>query len=142
MDELFKVLSSSARLDKGKRNKKKRQRDEEQRTTDEGSEVRPVFHQNEVSTRATPSRDRTGKRDNSASKRETVHKEQMAAFRRSMSIKVTNKQDPDLPDPISKFDELEAPSWWKGKRSDAATTTGPESRPRLAAHEHHHMYQP
>jgi ATP-dependent RNA helicase DDX52/ROK1 len=113
MDELFKVLSSSARLDKGKR-KKKRQRDEERIDEDNDSEIH--VHQNEVSTRATPSRDRTGKRDMSESKRETVHKEQIAAFRRSMSIRVTNKQDPNLPDPISKFDELEAPSWWRGKR--------------------------
>ena len=76
------------------------------------------FHQNEVSTRATPSRDRTGKRDTSESKRQAVHKEEMAAFRRSMSIRIANKQDPDLPDPISKFDELEAPSWWRGKGDD------------------------
>ena len=113
MDELFKVLSSSARLDKGKR-KKKRQREEER--IDEDSDDEPHFHQDEVSTRATPSRDRTGKRDTSESKRKLVHREQMAAFRRSMSIKVANKQDPDLPDPISKFDELEVPSWWRGKK--------------------------
>jgi len=116
MDELFKVLSSSARLDKGKR-KKKRQRDEECIDNDNGNDSN--LHQDEVSTRVTPSRDRTGKRDMSESKRQTVHKEQMAAFRRSMSIRVTNKQDPDLPDAISKFDELEAPSWWRGRRSSS-----------------------
>mmetsp|Transcript_13555 Transcript_13555/g.28422 ORF Transcript_13555/g.28422 Transcript_13555/m.28422 type:complete len:645 (+) Transcript_13555:84-2018(+) len=114
MDELFKVLSSSARLDKRKR-KKKRQRDEE--SIDEGNIKDVQIHQDEVSTRATPSRDRTGKRDTSGSKKQAVHKERIAAFRRSMSIRVTNKHDPDLPDPISKFDELEAPSWWKGKKS-------------------------
>jgi ATP-dependent RNA helicase DDX52/ROK1 len=118
MDELFKVLSSSARLDKGKR-KKKRQRDEQR--IDENSDSEIHFQKNEVSTRATPSRDRTGKRDTSESKRQTVHKEQMAAFRRSMSIRVANKQDSDLPDPISKFDELDAPSWWKGKKNDKST---------------------
>ena len=121
MDELFKVLSSSARLDKGKR-KKKRQRDEERIDEDNDSEIQMLHNQNEVSTRATPSRDRTGKRDMSESKRETVHKEQIAAFRRSMSIRVTNKQDPNLPDPISKFDELEAPSWWRGKRHTTTNT--------------------
>jgi len=112
MDELFKVLSSSARLDKGKR--KKRQRDEER--IDESNDNEIQFHQNEISTRATPSRDRTGKRDTSDSKKQTVHKEKIAAFRRSMSIRLANKQDSELPDPISKFDELEVPSWWKGKR--------------------------
>ena len=114
MDELFKVLSSSARLDKGKR-KKKRQREEDRVDEDSGNEIH--FYQDEVSTRATPSRDRTGKRDMSESKRKLVHREQMAAFRRSMSIRVANKQDPDLPDPISKFDELEVPSWWRGNRN-------------------------
>jgi len=120
MDELFKVLSSSARLDKRKR-KKKRQRDEE--SFDESSDINVNINHDEVSSRAVPSRDRTGKRDTSESKRRAVHKEQITAFRRSMSIKITNKQDPDLPDPISKFDELEAPSWWKGRRSSSSSSS-------------------
>ena len=115
MDELFKVLSSSARLDKGKR-KKKRQRDDDYSSTNNGVQIHP--HQNEVSMRATPSRDRTGKRDTSESKRQTIHREQIAAFRNSMSIRISNKQDPELPDPISRFDELAPPSWWGGKRYD------------------------
>lgn len=117
MDDLFKVLSSSARLNKSKR-KKKRQREEDRVDDDSDNEI--PFHQDEVSTRATPSRDRTGKRDMSESKRKLVHREQMAAFRRSMAIKVANKQDPDLPDPISKFDELEVPSWWRGNTKKAS----------------------
>lgn len=115
MDDLFKVLSSSARLDKRKR-KNKRQREEDR--VDDDSDNESHFLQDEVSTRATPSRDRTGKRDMSESKRKLVHWEQMAAFRRSMAIKVANKQDPDLPDAISKFDELEVPSWWRGNLKD------------------------
>jgi len=114
MEDLFNVLSSSARLDKSKR-KKKRQRDE----IDDGSDGHEYDrfrsgHQ-DISKRTTSSRDRTGKRDMSESKRQIVRKEQMAAFRNSMSIKVTNKQDPDLPDAISTFNELEAPTWWRGK---------------------------
>lgn len=58
------------------------------------------------------SRDRTGKRDMSEEKLAQVHKEQIAAFRRSMAIRVGNKHDPQLPDPISTFAELGAPSWW------------------------------
>ena len=119
MDDLFKVLSSSARLDKRKR-KNKRQREEDRVDDDSDNEIH--FHQDEVSTRATPSRDRTGKRDMSESKRKLVHWEQMAAFRRSMAIKVANKQDPDLPDAISKFDELEVPSWWRGNTKEKDTS--------------------
>lgn len=115
MDELFNILSSSAHLDKRK-TKKKRQRDEE--LIEESKSGGFNIHQDEVSMRSTPSRDRTGKRDMSASKRENVHREKIASFRRSMSIRITNKDDPELPDPISKFDELEAPSWWSGKRSN------------------------
>lgn len=58
------------------------------------------------------SRDRTGKRDMSEEKRQQVHKEEIAAFRRSMAIRVGNKHDPQLPDPISSFQELKAPNWW------------------------------
>ena len=112
MEDLFNMLSSSARLDKSKR-KKKRQRDE---SADDGNDDVPehsIQSCNEISKRTTPSRDRTGKRDTSESKQKTVHKERISAFRNSMSIKVTNKQDPDLPDPISSFDELAAPVWWR-----------------------------
>ena len=114
MEDLFNVLSSSARLDKSKSKKKKRQRDE---IDDDSDDVHDGSRsgQREISNRATPSRDRTGKRDTSESKRQTIHQEQMFAFRNSMSIRVTNKLDPDLPDAISTFGELEAPTWWREK---------------------------
>lgn len=125
MEELFTILSSSARLDKSKRKKpNKRQlieqetilnKEHQPRTEDE--EILPDdsnnnddnHHQDQEEL---SSRDRTGKRDVSGEKLKQIHKEQMAAFRRSMAIRVANKHDPQLPDPISSFDELKAPSWW------------------------------
>jgi ATP-dependent RNA helicase DDX52/ROK1 len=58
------------------------------------------------------SRDRTGKRDTSDKKLQQVHAEQVAAFRRSVSIRLANKHDPDVPDPISSFQEMKVPKWW------------------------------
>jgi ATP-dependent RNA helicase DDX52/ROK1 len=58
------------------------------------------------------SRDRTGKRDTSEQKLTKVHTEQIAAFRRSMAIRLANKHDPDIPDPIPSFHDLAAPVWW------------------------------
>jgi len=104
MDELFNILSSSARL-------KKKQKEPKTWT----GPVAAVLHQDDATGGddvASSSRDRTGKRDMSDEKRLQIHKEQVAAFRRSMNIRVANKHDPDLPDPISSFRELETPKWW------------------------------
>jgi ATP-dependent RNA helicase DDX52/ROK1 len=93
--ELFNILSASARLKK----KPKQQRQELAESIqpfDDAAEQR--------------SRDRTGKRDSSAAKLEQVRTEQIAAFRRSMNIRLGDKHD--TPDPISKFQELKTPSWW------------------------------
>lgn len=109
MEELFIALSSSARLDKSKRNNQKRKRESQPPPQRKESEDIVESEGDEKET----SRDRTGKRDMSAEKLAQVHKEQIAAFRRSMAIRVGNKHDPHLPDPISSFGELQAPSWWK-----------------------------
>lgn len=109
MEELFNVLSASARFDKSRRGKK-RVRDEGRGLNADHDEV------NAAAGDGMSSRDRTGKRDNSEEKRRQVHKEQIASFRRSMSIQVANKHDPELPDPISSFEELKAPNWWKTQR--------------------------
>jgi ATP-dependent RNA helicase DDX52/ROK1 len=138
MEELFTILSSSARLDKSRR-KPKRKRElegEGSRFTsssstssggridnEDGTEDDPRGDKQPPSSSSslmlmkrrsatTASRDRTGKRDDSEAKRQQVHHEQMAAFRRSMSIQITNKDDPFLPDAIPSFDDMEAPTWW------------------------------
>lgn len=111
MDELFNILSSSARIDKSKR-AKKRKRD---------PAPPPVCHEEESDDNGdqtqVASRDRTGKRDTSESKQQQIHREEIAAFRRSMSIRLANKHDPDVPDPMSAFDELQIPQWWKDETS-------------------------
>lgn len=128
-------MSSSARLDKSKRKTNKRPRNEpppsptaaaaaaavpQDDTTDE-DEGQPKVEEVDKDTdddslqeesKHESSRDRTGKRDTSDEKLKQIHKEQIAAFRRSMAIRVGNKHDPQLPDPISSFHELQAPSWW------------------------------
>ncbi|KAL3917556.1 MAG: hypothetical protein SGARI_007678, partial [Bacillariaceae sp.] len=107
------MLSSSARLDKRKKKNHKRQRQEEEDNLYGFARRSNCKKPDEFSLRQVASRDRTGKRDNSEQKREHIHKEQMAAFRKSMAIRVADKHDPHLPDAISKFDEIVAPSWWK-----------------------------
>ena len=112
MEELFNTLSSSARFDK----KKKRQRDQ-----DDNGKVEPAPPEAKLShltKEKLPSRDRTGKRDTSAEKQEQVHREQVAAFRRSMGIKISNKDDQSVPDPISSFSEMSKPSWWIGDKDE------------------------
>ena len=138
MEDLFNILSSSARIDKSKRQKKRARpqltfskKDIDDSDDEESIDEPPADHNdedsdgddhsddsdhetnNQVST--TPklkARDRTGKRDTSDAKRKQVHREEIAAFRRSMAIRVANKHDPDLPDPVASFQELERPAWW------------------------------
>ena len=112
MEELFNVLSSSARLDKSNRGKKRRrEKQHDSKNEDNSDDEAAVVDNNGMS-----SRDRTGKRDNSEEKKRQVHKEQVAAFRRSMAIRVANKHDPELPDPISSFEEIKVPTGWKHQR--------------------------
>ena len=115
MEDLFNMLSSSARFDK--KSKKKRPRKAEPAsnipslTTRDKNE--PDDNVDEDGNPIIRSRDRTGRRDTSEEKQKQIHKEQIAAFRRSMCIKVGNKHDHFLPDPISSFSEIVRPSWWK-----------------------------
>jgi ATP-dependent RNA helicase DDX52/ROK1 len=117
MEELFNILSSSARIDKSKRKKKRNRSNVE--IAREKLEAEAVAEESlaaddddDVRGDGVKSRDRTGKRDTSDKKLRLVHKEQVAAFRRSMMIKLANKHDPHLPDPVSSFKEVAVPSWW------------------------------
>jgi ATP-dependent RNA helicase DDX52/ROK1 len=102
MDELFNMLSSSARLDKSKRPKRQR--------TSLTSAVATASTTKAPDSNEEASRDRTGKRDTSEEKQEQVHRESIAAFRRSMFIKLSANHG--APDPIASFKELACPSWW------------------------------
>ncbi|GAX19871.1 ATP-dependent RNA helicase DDX52/ROK1 [Fistulifera solaris] len=114
MDEIFNILSSSARIDKSKRQKRKRETvaqltgppPEEHVPTDDEEES---DDEEDETPNAIKSRDRTGKRDVSEAKRNQIHREEVAAFRRSMKIKVAHSDD--SPDPISSFSEITCPEW-------------------------------
>ena len=112
MEELFNLLSSSARIDKTKRKKRKSLQENVEKLHEVNGGSEP-----EGTTR---SRDRTGKRDTSEAKLEQVRKEKIASFRRSMNIKIKDKHDSDLPDPISSFQELSRPTWWSDEASFTA----------------------
>jgi ATP-dependent RNA helicase DDX52/ROK1 len=139
MEDLFNILSSSARLDKSRRAKKR------ERLEDRASRPK-LTALTLISTTAAPdsasapptetSRDRTGKRDTSDEKLAQVHREQVAAFRRCLNIRLgpQNKHDYEIPDPISSFGEIATPNWWRsasgsGDKLDsslpAATTIHP-----------------
>ena len=122
MEEIFQALSSSARLDKSKRPKKrKRQEEVERNSVSESNDKKQeddadaVNSDNGQSNNGQSSRDRTGKRDLSEAKKQQIHREQIASFRRSLNIRLGNKHDPDVPDPLASFAELEPPAWWKSK---------------------------
>jgi len=125
------MLSSTARIDKSKRKRKDELRKSQQRSTDEEQEEeQEIDPENDDSDedddgiRKGKSRDRTGKRDTSEVKKQQVHREQIAAFRRSMAIRLANKHDPDVPYPFSSFHELMPPSWWNSSTPGSTSCSG------------------
>ena len=133
MEDIFNMLSSTARIDKSKRTPKKKQKKKRPRKpkplqleaeakanysdseSDNSDDEENHDHDHNHTTKLIKSRDRTGKRDTSDEKKKQIHTEQIAAFRRSMGIRLAahNKHDPDIPDPISSFGELVHPIWWR-----------------------------
>jgi ATP-dependent RNA helicase DDX52/ROK1 len=116
MDEIFNILTSSARIDKSKRQKRKREKVAQLTEPPPEDHVPPYDEEEsdeeedeESIDNAIKSRDRTGKRDVSEAKRNQIHREEVAAFRRSMKIKVAHPND--SPDPISTFSEITCPEW-------------------------------
>ena len=126
MDDLFNILSSAARIDKSKRRKQNASFAHAPHSNGRSSLNAPSQDEgldhdqddrgiDDLEQAGVKSRDRTGKRDTSQSKLDQVQKEQIAAFRRSMNIKLTNKNNKyeNIADPISSFTELKCPDWWK-----------------------------
>jgi ATP-dependent RNA helicase DDX52/ROK1 len=125
MEDLFNILSSSARIDKSKRRKRSTANSrpssalsslnhpQDDDYADKSQDDATGIAKEETTVK---SRDRTGKRDTSQAKIDQVHKEQIAAFRRSMNIKLTNKSNlyDNIADPISSFSEIKCPDWWRG----------------------------
>ena len=110
MDDLFNTLSSCARFDKKKSKSSKTPRGNGG-SRNESLQAKNSAS-NSVKSGAIASRDRTGKRDTSEEKQRQIHREQISAFRRAMGIKISNRDDPSIPDPISTFTEIDRPSWW------------------------------
>lgn len=122
MEDLFNILSSSARIDKSKRKKKNDQvlrQDTPSTNKDQSISVEHNGYESEYreSDHVQKSRDKTGKRDSSEQKLEQIQREKVLAFRRSMNIRLCNKHDPHISDPISSFREMSFPSWWKNEES-------------------------
>jgi ATP-dependent RNA helicase DDX52/ROK1 len=106
MDELFNLLSSSARIDKSKRRKKPKPIESTIATLPKS-----------VNTFEGSNGDGK-KKEHSESKKIQIHQEQINAFRNKMLIHLSqsNRHDPLTPDPISSFDEISLPKWWKDEK--------------------------
>ena len=129
MDELFNMLSASARINKSKRKKAPAaatpapppppsapeddgiigsddeyvHSDSDGYSSDEDGNAGQKRGKSGLK-----SRDRTNKRDTSAAKLAHIHREEVSAFRRRMGIRLSdnNRHDASVPDPLSSFDEL------------------------------------
>ena len=162
MEELFNILSSSARIDKSKRRKVNNTNTNRLKNQEgNSSAIRPATADeeepdeaddatNDISHDTTgtgdavvmKSRDRTGKRDTSESKLQQVHIEEVAAFRRSMNIRLRyNKNYYDvtnLADPISSFPEITCPPWWNihttPTNGDCKDASKPQQQQHLQLH--------
>ena len=101
MDELFNILSSSARIDKSKRKKINKP------TNTVTETIEPI--ESIISS----------KKNHSTSKQKHIQQEQINAFRNRVGISLSqkSKNDPTIPDPISAFSEMTPPAWWKDKKS-------------------------
>lgn len=101
MEELFNMLSSTARIDKSKR--KKKQLEQQPISTQLEKEPSEILSKNDYSTK-----------DHSEDKLKHIHREKIASFRNKVGIQISNenKHDPSVPDPISAFSEITTPSWW------------------------------
>jgi ATP-dependent RNA helicase DDX52/ROK1 len=115
MDQIFNILTSSARIDKTRRKHKKQ--------FNPNTTVAPPRINTSNSTSAsiinsedTQQQQQQGKRkkNHSSSKLQHIHREEIAAFRNKLGINLSqpNKHDPTIPDPISSFMELSQPQWW------------------------------
>jgi ATP-dependent RNA helicase DDX52/ROK1 len=137
MDDLFAVLSSSARLNKAKHKsrkdgagtnvtsssnhnnnnaaQKKRKHDED-REEDDSDEV---DHSDESHSDSDASENSGRYGDHGDGDKRRDQQEMMKAFRKSMGINILNRSDHlDLPDAISSFGDLSPPTWWYNPTND------------------------
>jgi ATP-dependent RNA helicase DDX52/ROK1 len=107
MDDLFHLLSASARIDKGK--KKRPQQDIENNASRD-----PVEEQHEDANDLPPPSLHDELRKDSDKERQ-IHQEQTAAFRNALHIRIANKHDPDLADPMVSFNDMNCPDWFSNQ---------------------------
>ena len=118
MEDLFNMLSSSARIDKSKRKNKPVVRPT-------AAIIKPYANNEQSQQTDVSGSNKTKKKQHSAEKLQQIHKEEIAAFRRRMGIKLSNdnRHDEDVPDPISSFREWSCPKWW-GQTDFGETVSG------------------
>eukprot|EP00577_Skeletonema_sp_RCC1716_P009759 CAMPEP_0113390878 /NCGR_PEP_ID=MMETSP0013_2-20120614/10407_1 /TAXON_ID=2843 ORGANISM="Skeletonema costatum, Strain 1716" /NCGR_SAMPLE_ID=MMETSP0013_2 /ASSEMBLY_ACC=CAM_ASM_000158 /LENGTH=678 /DNA_ID=CAMNT_0000274075 /DNA_START=76 /DNA_END=2112 /DNA_ORIENTATION=+ /assembly_acc=CAM_ASM_000158 len=137
MDDLFNMLSSSARIDKSKRKKQpttmaamqkaksashvmkqiKRagQHNAAPPDSDDDSDVNSHDGSDDDEQPTTTNKKKRPKKQHSAQKLAQIHQEEINAFRRRMGIRLSsdNKHEIEMiPDPISSFREWKCPQWW------------------------------
>lgn len=118
MEELFQILSASARL---KKTKHPRPAAGAASNDDAITGAETPRRASSSLTSAVTTTDSSKFDDVKAAQ---IHREQVACFRRSLHIRV-NKDDPTIPDPISAFSELTCPSeWWVEAAAAADGTSG------------------
>lgn len=134
MDDLFNMLSSSARIDKSKRKKQttsthkatlsashvmkqiKKAGQQATNSDDESDNSSYSGSDDEHSAAvANTKKKKRPKKQHSAQKLAQIHQEEINAFRRRMGIRLSsdNKHEIEaIPDPISSFKEWKCPQWW------------------------------
>ncbi len=140
MDDLFNMLSSSARLDKSKRKQKSAAMMNQRQNTTTASQVMKQIKKgqghdgSDSDASSSPSSDSDNdnddrnttnnnkkqrpKKQHSAKKLAQIHQEEINAFRRRMGIRLSsdNKHEIEtIPDPISSFREWKCPQWWSNR---------------------------
>lgn len=118
MEEIFNILSSSARIDKSKRKKRKQQSEASSNHHNDQSIIISKSQRNHnINHQDNNHQDNfDNKKKYSLSKLKHIHKEEIAAFRNRLGIHLSqsNRHDPTLPDPISSFMDVKQPTWWDG----------------------------
>ena len=128
MEDLFNILSSAARIDKSKRKKRKTGGPTNGRSAAAAVNPAPApprdddddddDEQGDAAAARRPSRkERPAKKLHSAAKLAQVRREEMAAFRRRMGIRISedNRREVDagtMPDAVPSFEDWKRPSWW------------------------------
>ena len=112
MEELFTILSSSARLNK-KKSKTKSSKNTTAIASNNTRDEVPTIEPNVIP--------ETKKNERTIQQQEQIHQESVAAFRRKLNIKV-KYSGTSLEDPMVAFEDLSAPSWYLDEKKEFDVT--------------------